>query len=738
MLAEGDVTAPVIEFNELPAYPGAVSITVGGPSAGFHAPGLLVLTEEELFGGKPAYRPIKKSRVKKLLATIDDLAVGDYVVHTEKGIGRFLGLQRQRVEDTEYELIALEYAEGARLYLPLSAIELIKKYHADEGAAVRLEKLGSAGWKRTRERVGKRIREMADELLKIYAGREVARGFAFSPDTVMHREFESFFPYEATPDQLNAVEEIKRDMESDRPMDRLLCGDVGYGKTEVAMRAAFKAVFDARQVVVLVPTTLLCEQHARIFKKRFSAFPVKIDYISRFKSPAERKDTIERFERGEIDIVIATHAILRTGLRAKGLGLLIIDEEHRFGVAQKERIKELRSGIDVLSLSATPIPRTLQMALSGIRGMSLIETPPEERLSVATTVAVSDPQLIRQAIERELIRGGQVFFVHNRIESIERTATRVRGLVPDARIAVAHGRTPERELERIMLDFLNGAIDVLVCTAIVGAGLDIPTANTIIIDMAERMGLADLYQLKGRVGRSNVRAYAYFLVKSEETLTDDARKRLQALQELSYVGAGFRLAMKDLEIRGAGNLLGAEQSGNIDAVGLDLYMEMLERAVAEIKGVPIKEKTHCTVSMALNAFIPEGYVEDISLRLSAYRAVAGAETEEELQEIMRGLVDRYGPMPPEAENLVAVMGLRILASGLGISELTQLGRRLGFALAEGSPLAPDRIMAALGAKVRFTQKGFEFQTGKGDEAVAAARAVLGRLAGAPPQGALPF
>lgn len=730
IMREGDVTAPIIPLQELPSYDGAVSITVGGPSAGFYAPGLLVLTEEELFGGKPAYRPIKRTRVRKLLATIDDLAVGDYVVHADKGIGRFVGLQRHKVEDLEYELIALEYSGGDRLYLPLSSIDLIKKYHAQEGSETRLERLGTTAWKRTRERVRKRIRDMADQLLKIYAEREVSEGFASSPDTEMHREFESFFPYEETPDQLTAIEEIKRDMESGRPMDRLLCGDVGYGKTEVAMRAAFKAVFDNRQVVVLVPTTLLCEQHARIFKKRFAAFPVKVDFISRFKSTADKKQTIEEFERGNIDVLIATHSILRAGLKIRNLGLLIIDEEHRFGVAQKERLKELRRGIDVLTLSATPIPRTLQMSLSGIRGMSLIETPPEERLSVVTTVAVAEDRLIREAIERELRRDGQVFFVHNRIEDIERVARRVRNLVPDARIEVAHGRTKESELERIMLEFLNGSVDILVSTAIVGAGLDIPTANTMIVDMADRMGLADLYQLKGRVGRSNVRAYAYFLVPNEDAITDDARKRLQALQELSYVGAGFRLAMKDLEIRGAGNLLGAEQSGNIDAVGLDLYMEMLERTVAELKGMPIEEKMQALVSISLNAFVPEEYIEDISLRLSAYRAVAGAYTEGELEDVRKGLSDRFGPLPEECENLIRVMGLRILASGLGISELSQTGRRLGFALSEGSRLTPDVIVAALGAKVRFTQKGFEYSLGKGDEIVAGARAVMGRLRGA--------
>jgi transcription-repair coupling factor (superfamily II helicase) len=484
ILMDGDLIAPVIALDEVVNYKGRVSISVGELSSGIFLPGLLVLTEEEIFGGRPAYRAIKKSKVSKLLTRVEDLENGDFVVHYDHGIGSFQGLVRQSIEGTEFDLLRIDYAEGGKLYLPLHAIEKIKKYHSEEASVPKLDRLGTKTWQRKRERVRKRIKELAAKLLKIYAEREVVKGTRFSPDTEMHREFESFFPYEETPDQANATEEIKKDMEDERPMDRLLSGDVGYGKTEVAMRAAFKAVFDGKQVAVLVPTTLLCEQHTRIFRKRFSAFPVTVDYLSRFKGRKGQIKTIEDLGRGRVDIVIATHALLKKDVSFRNLGLLIIDEEHRFGVRQKERIKELKRGVDVLTLSATPIPRTLQMSLSGIRSMSVIETPPEERVAVKSVVSVFNEALIRDAVEKELQRGGQVFFVHNRIHDIEKFARLTGRLVPGARVAVAHGRMTERALEKTMLSFLNMEVDVLVSTAIIGSGLDIPTANTIIIDMA--------------------------------------------------------------------------------------------------------------------------------------------------------------------------------------------------------------------------------------------------------------
>lgn len=703
---DGDLISPIVDIGDLLQYEGQVSITVGELSAGLFLPGFLILTEQEIFGGRPAFRAMKKSKVSRLIAAIDDLNEGDYIVHCDHGIGRFAGLMRQTVEGSEYELMTVEYAGGDRLYLPLYAIDKVQKYHSQEGVVPRLDSLGTRAWQKTKERVRKRIKDMAEKLLKIYAEREVSEGFAFGRDTEMHSEFDSFFLYEETPDQIRAVEEIKKDMESARPMDRLLCGDVGYGKTEVAMRAAFKAVYDGKQVAVLVPTTLLCEQHLRIFKKRFSAFPVTIDYLSRFKSRKERFETVRAVGRGQVDILIATHALFRADISFATLGLLIIDEEHRFGVRQKEMLKGLKKGVDVLAMSATPIPRTLQMALSGIRSMSVIETPPEERLSVKTIVSVFDEGLVREAIHKEIERGGQVFFVHNRIQDIMKIAGHVRRIVPDARVAVAHGRMPEKKLESIMMSFLNRDIDVFVSTAIIGSGLDIPTANTIIINMADRMGLADLYQLKGRVGRSNVRAFAYYLLPAGH-IREDAKMRLQAIQELSYMGAGFRLAMKDLEIRGAGNLLGTEQSGYIHAVGFDMYVEMLEKAVAELKGMEVREKVRPTISIGLDAFIPEGYISDAALRLSVYRAVASSKSDKDIDGIKAEMTDRFGVLPEVFENLLRVMRLSLAAEELLITDIRRVNGRVRVTFAEGARMSADRILRIFKNRVKFLTDGFE-------------------------------
>jgi transcription-repair coupling factor (superfamily II helicase) len=732
---DGGLIVPRVPLEEVASYAGRYAITVGGLSEGLFLRGLLVLTEKEIFGGRPAYRPLRKSRVSGLLRNVDDLLVGDHVVHSDRGIGRFEGLVRQSVEDVEYDMLVLRYAEGDRLYVPLDAIDRVRKYHAEEGVVPELDSLRSRRWQRTKQRVRKKVQELASRLLKVYAEREVAEGFRFSPDTEMHREFDSFFPYEETPDQLRAVREIKEDMESARPMDRLLCGDVGYGKTEVAMRAAFKAVYDGKQVAVLVPTTLLCEQHHRIFTKRFAAFPVTIDSLSRFKTPGERRQTLRKVKRGEVDIVIATHALLRRDMEFRDLGLLVIDEEHRFGVRQKERIKELKRGVDVLSLSATPIPRTLQMSLSGIRGMSLIETPPEERLAVQSAVSAFDRDLIRSAVQREVDRRGQVFYVHNRIQDIDGVAARLRDIVPLARIAVAHGRMPEGKLEEIMLRFLNREVDVLLSTAIVGAGLDIPTANTIIVDMAHRMGLADLYQLRGRVGRSNLRAYAFFIIPGERVLTDEARKRLQAIQDLSYMGAGFRLAMRDLEIRGAGNLLGPEQSGNIHAVGFDLYVEMLEEAVAGLRGLEVKEAVRTEISLRVDAYVPDDYIEDMALRLSVYRRISGARSPEDLEDIEAEMADRFGPPPPPFGNLLRVRSLGIAAERLHMTEITARDAAVRFTLSPETELSPEDILSALNGRVRFLPNGFELSA-KGDlfEETGAALEALSRAAGGPPGG----
>ncbi|MBM4128674.1 MAG: transcription-repair coupling factor [Nitrospira sp.] len=709
ILRDGGVVAPLIDKTDLLDYEESISITLGELSSGLFFPGLLILTEKEIFGGRPGYRPIKKSKVSKLLTSLDDLMPGDFIVHRDHGIGRFHGLVRQKVEGKEEDLILIDY-EGGRLYIPLQEINSIHKYHAEEGVIPRIDRLGGKTWQRTKKRVREKVNEMAERLVALYAEREVLKGYAFSHDTELHSEFDSFFPYEETPDQLTAIEDIKRDMESERAMDRLICGDVGYGKTEVAMRAAFKAVYDGMQVAVLVPTTILCEQHYRTFKTRFSAFPIRIDFLSRFKSRKEQMETIRSLSNGDIDIIIGTHSLLNETVSFYKLGLLIIDEEHRFGVRQKERIKELKRGVDVLSLTATPIPRTLYMALSDIRDMSTIETPPEERLAVKSTVSGFDEKLIQEAIKKEIGRKGQVFFVHNRIKDIYKIAQYVMKLLPEARMAIAHGQMPERELEKIMLQFYEGKIDVLVATAIVGSGLDIPTANTIIINRADMMGLAELYQLRGRVGRSNVKAYSYFLIPGEDIINEEARKRLQAIQEMSYLGAGLRLAMKDLEIRGAGNLLGPEQSGHVHAVGFDLYVEMLEKAVAELKGVKIEEEIEPSIRLNVTAFIPEEYIDDITLRLSLYRRISSSRTHAALKTLESEMEDRFGRLPEEVRNLLDVMRLKILARELLITKVHDVQGKIRVIFSPETRVSPQDIFE-LGrkrdGKISFLPEGLE-------------------------------
>ncbi|MBF0505338.1 MAG: DEAD/DEAH box helicase, partial [Nitrospirae bacterium] len=527
ILFDGGVIAPILSNKDLESYEGGVSIITGTLSSGVRIQNALILTDRELFGERPAYRSIKRSKASRLLFTIDDLKAGDLVVHKDHGIGRFTGLQRQKTGSYEEDMITLEYAHGDRLYIPFYSIDKLQKYSAGEGHTPAIERLGSKKWQKTKRRIKERIQEMADKLVRLYAERKISRGFVFSEDTSLHREFDDFFPYDETPDQIKAFEEIQKHMHSETPMDMLLCGDVGYGKTEVAIKAAFRALFDGKQVVVLVPTTLLAEQHYRTFKMRFSGFPVKIDYLSRFKNKEQIRQSVKALADGETDIIIGTHMLLNKDIRFPDIGLLIIDEEHRFGVAQKERLKELKKGVDILTLTATPIPRTLHMSLSGIREIATIETPPEERLAVRSIVTPFNDKTIKEAVERELKRDGQVFFVHNRVRDIEKMAEYVRRLVPEARLAIAHGQMPEVQLEKIMLRFLNGDVTTLVCSSIIGSGLDIPVANTIIIDRADTFGLADLYQLRGRVGRGNVQAYAYFLIPGEDSLTDEAKKRLQ-------------------------------------------------------------------------------------------------------------------------------------------------------------------------------------------------------------------
>jgi transcription-repair coupling factor (superfamily II helicase) len=617
---------------------------------------------------RPAAR---KSKTAAFVSDFRDLAVGDFVVHVEHGIARYDGLRTiEQPDGTNLELMILTFAEEAKLYVPLTRLDLIQKYRSTEtGPAPVLNRLGSQSWQKTKARVKKAMEDMAEELLKLYAQRKAAVGTAFSPDTNMQREFEDAFDFNETDDQLRAIVDIKTDMESTQPMDRLLCGDVGYGKTEVAMRAAFKAVQDGKQVAVLTPTTVLCFQHFESFKRRFSKFPVVVEMLSRFRTTKEKKDVMERVAEGKVDILIGTHALLGQGLKFHDLGLLVVDEEQRFGVKHKERLKQMRASIDVLAMSATPIPRTLHMSLVGLRDMSVIETPPKDRMAIQTIVAKFDEKLIRTAVEVELERGGQTYFVHNRVETIYELAAKIRELVPQARVIVGHGQMPEAELERVMLAFMDGEYDVLCATSIIENGLDISKANTIIINRADRHGLSELYQLRGRVGRSNRRAYAYLLIPPEQQLTEIARRRLAALKEFSDLGAGFKIAALDLELRGAGNMLGGEQSGHIEAIGFEMYTTMLEEAVSRLKGEGREERPQVTVNLGVSLRIDESYIPEEGQRLRMYKRIAGAESEAVLTEVRAELEDRYGKPPESVLHLLAAGEIRLTCERLGIAQL---------------------------------------------------------------------
>jgi transcription-repair coupling factor (superfamily II helicase) len=624
-----------------------------------------------------------------------DLAVGDFVVHVEHGIARYDGLRSlEQPDGSNLELMILTFAEEAKLYVPLTRLDLIQKYRStDTGPAPQLNRLGNPAWGKTKARVKKAMQDMAEELLKLYAQRKAAVGTAFSPDNNMMREFEDAFDFNETEDQLNAIKDIKGDMESTQPMDRLLCGDVGYGKTEVAMRAAFKAVQDGKQVAVLTPTTVLCFQHFESFKRRFGKFPVIVEMLSRFRTAKEKKDVMERCEQGKVDILVGTHALLSQGLKFQDLGLLVVDEEQRFGVKHKERLKQMRASIDVLAMSATPIPRTLHMSLVGLRDMSVIETPPKDRMAIQTIVAKFDEKLVRTAIEVELERGGQVYFVHNRVETIYELASKIRELVPQARVVVGHGQLPEAELESTMLAFMDGEYDVLVATSIIENGLDIPRANTIIINRADRHGLSELYQLRGRVGRSNRRAYAYLLIPPEQQLTEIARRRLAALKEFSDLGAGFKIAALDLELRGAGNMLGGEQSGHIEAIGFEMYTTMLEEAVSKLKGEGREERPPVTVSLGISLRIDEQYIPEEGQRLRMYKRVAGAETEAVLTEVRAELEDRYGKPPENVLHLLAAAEIRLACEQLGIAQIERKRTAIEEPKKAAAAAAPVKPMA---------------------------------------------
>ncbi|URZ08305.1 transcription-repair coupling factor [Clostridium felsineum] len=651
---------------------GEIVISPGSQLRGFKYPEfrLCVISDKEIFG--TAKKKKEKRKNKKGVGKIKsftELKPGDYIVHVNHGIGVFKGIKQLEVQGHKKDYLELTYAVDDKLYVPVEQLDLVQKYIGSEGKTPKVNKLGSSEWVKAKNKVRKSINEIAEELVKLYAVRTTVNGFKYSKDTVWQKQFEEEFPYNETQDQLIAIEDIKSDMESGKVMDRLICGDVGYGKTEVAIRAAFKTVMDGKQVAFLVPTTILAEQHYNNFQKRFKDFPVKVDMISRFRSQAEQKVTLKALKEGNVDIIIGTHRILNKEINFKDLGLLIIDEEQRFGVSHKEKLKQFKKNVDVLTLSATPIPRTLHMSLTGVRDISVIETPPEERYPVQTYVVEYNDQLIRDAIMRELGRGGQVFFVYNKVESIKEMASNLSKLIPEAKVAIAHGQMSERELEKVMIDFMEEKYDILLCTTIIETGIDIQNVNTLIIYNADKMGLSQLYQLRGRVGRTNRMAYAYFTYKKDKILTEVAEKRLKAIKEFTQLGSGFKIAMRDLEIRGAGNIMGSAQHGHMATIGYDLYCRMLEETIKEIKGEMQNEPVETTIDLKVDAYIPSSYIDDETLKISIYKKIAAIDSYDEMIDVKEELEDRFSSIPQSVENLMKIAYLRSVGRELGILEI---------------------------------------------------------------------
>lgn len=657
-------------FEELPEQ-GKIVVTHGSLSRGFEYPLIrfVVICDREIFGRERKRRKRFKTDSRNKIDSFTDLNIGDYIVHQNHGIGQYEGIQRLSVDGVEKDYLKIVYKGGDNLYVPADQLNMIYKHIGKDGAQPRLNKLGGQEWNKAKQRVKTSCADMAKELVALYARREAMQGIRFAPDTEWQRDFEAAFPYDETDDQLRCIDEVKQDMEKSRPMDRLLCGDVGYGKTEVAMRAAFKAVMDGYQVAYLVPTTILANQHYNNFRQRMKDYPVNIAMLSRFCTASQQKEVVKGLKNGEIDIVIGTHKLLQKTVQFKKLGLLIIDEEQRFGVAHKERIKEMKKEIDVLTLSATPIPRTLHMSMSGIRDMSVIAQPPSERYPVATYVMEYDTDIIREAISKELGRGGQVYYLHNRVQGINTVAAELGEMFPEARVAAAHGKMSETELENIMMDVSEGEIDILVCTTIIETGLDIANVNTIIIEDADRLGLAQLYQLRGRVGRSNRLAYAYLTFRRDKSLNEEAQKRLRAIKEFTEFGSGFKIALRDLEIRGTGNVIGPQQSGHMESVGYEMYCRLLEEAVREMRGLPAEEKTETNIDLPVSAFIPEKYIRAHSQRLSAYKKIAAIESRADMQDAYDELLDRYGDVPMPVENLMEIALIKESAAGKKFTEL---------------------------------------------------------------------
>jgi len=712
-----DIEAVYMDTPNREIQPGEVVITHGVLNRGFEYPGIgfVVVSGKELFGQEKKLRKHKSAKGKKI-SVFTDLNVGDYVVHEIHGIGKYIGIEQLVVENIKKDYLKIQYSEGDYLYVPTNQLDLIQKYIGSEGKTPKLSKLGGTDWTKARAKAKESLKELAEELINLYARREAAKGHSFGKDTVWQKQFEDLFPYQETEDQLKCIEEIKRDMESPKPMDRLLCGDVGYGKTEVAMRAVFKAVMDGKQVAYLVPTTVLAQQQYNNFKERMKDFPVTVEVISRFRSQSEQKRILKDVKTGMVDVLIGTHRLLQKDIAFKDLGLLVIDEEQRFGVAHKEKIKGMKTNIDVLTLTATPIPRTLHMSLVGIRDISTIEDPPEERYPVQTYVMEYNDEVVRDAISREMSRGGQVFYLYNRVRSINLKAAEIQKLVPEARVAVAHGQMNETELENIMFQFVNGEYDVLVCTTIIESGLDMPNVNTIIVEDADKMGLAQLYQLRGRVGRSNRLAYAYITYKKDKVLSEIAEKRLQAIKEFTEFGSGFKIAMRDLQIRGAGNLLGPQQHGHIDSVGYDMYCKLLAEAVNELRGIPYeKEEEEISIDINVSAYIDNDYINDENQKIDMYKKIASINDDHDVLDIEDELMDRYGEIPQPVKNLLEIAYIKSLAKACGFSSVQEKNDTVIFQYSENKSINFEvlgKLMDKYRRKLLFTASNKPYITFK--------------------------
>ena len=682
---------------------GQIMVCFGKVRRGYEYPILqfAVITETDIFGGEKKKKKRHRTYEGEKIQNFTDLNVGDYVVHENHGLGVYKGIEKIEVDKILKDYIKIEYAGGSNLYILATQLEMIQKYAGKDAKKPKLNRLGGQEWTKTKTKVRGAVKEIAADLVKLYALREEKNGFVYGPDTVWQREFEELFPFEETQDQVLAIEDTKRDMESTKIMDRLICGDVGYGKTEVAIRAAFKAVQEGKQVAYLAPTTILAQQIYNTFSQRMKDFPVRVDLMCRFRSASEMKKTVEGLKKGQVDVVVGTHRILSKDVEFKDLGLLVVDEEQRFGVAHKEKIKQLKTNVDVLTLTATPIPRTLHMSLIGIRDMSVLEEPPMDRLPIQTYVLEYNEEMVREAINRELARDGQVFYVYNKVKDIDEITTKIQTLVPEANVAFAHGQMKEHELEKIMYRFINGEIDVLVSTTIIETGLDISNVNTMIIHDADNMGLSQLYQLRGRVGRSNRTAYAFLMYRRNKLLKEVAEKRLAAMKEYSELGSGFKIAMRDLEIRGAGNLLGAEQSGHMEAVGYDLYCKMLNEAVKEAKGVAVEEKFDTSIDINTNAYSPPTYISNELQKLDVYKRIASVETEEETEEMLEELIDRFGEPPKSVQNLLTIARLKFYAHSMYIKEVSQKGNDLKLIMYEKAKINPALIPEVVQKKAPF-------------------------------------